>query len=56
MDRMIDVDMIMREFGLNKDCNFCIRNKRDCQYNQIYTRLDLCDFVRRAAYDGEMNE
>lgn len=52
--KLIDADMIMREFGLGDDCDTCIQNKIDCRYIPIYSKMDLCDFVDRAAHDVDL--
>ena len=43
--RLIDDSQLRETFGMGERCNECKQNKRDCQYNQLFTRMDFCGWL-----------
>ena len=46
--RLIDADALMNERGMCEDCNNCKHDSRLCQYNQDYSRMDICGMLTDA--------
>ena len=43
--RLIDIDAFRKDWGLAERCEDCERGARECQYDQIYTRMDFCGWL-----------
>ena len=43
--RLIDIDAFRKDWGLAERCEDCKRDARECQYDQIYTRMDFCGWL-----------
>ena len=43
--RLIDIDAFRKDLGLAERCEDCERDARECQYEQIYTRMDFCGWL-----------
>ncbi len=43
--RLIDVDKLREYIGLGERCGDCERDDRDCQYERIFTRMDICGWL-----------
>lgn len=43
--RLIDIDAFRKDWGLAERCEDCERDARECQYDQIYTRMDFCGWL-----------
>lgn len=43
--RLIDDSQLRETFGMGERCNECKQDKRDCQYNQLFTRMDFCGWL-----------
>ncbi len=43
--RLTDIDAFRKDLGLAERCEECERDARDCQYDQIYTRMDFCGWL-----------
>ena len=43
--RLIDIDAFRKDLGLAERCEDCKRDARECQYDQIYTRMDFCGWL-----------
>ena len=43
--RLIDIDAFRKDLGLAERCEDCERGARECQYDQIYTRMDFCGWL-----------
>ena len=43
--RLIDIDAFRKDLGLAERCEDCERDARECQYDQIYTRMDFCGWL-----------
>lgn len=43
--RLIDINAFRKDLGLAERCEDCERDARECQYDQIYTRMDFCGWL-----------
>ena len=43
--RLIDIDAFRKDWGLAERCEDCERDARECQFDQIYTRMDFCGWL-----------
>lgn len=43
--RLIDVDELRKYIGLSERCEDCDKDKIACQYDQVFTRMDLCGWI-----------
>lgn len=43
--KLIDIDAFRKDLGLAERCEDCERDARECQYDQIYTRMDFCGWL-----------
>lgn len=43
--RLIDVDALKTERGMAYRCEDCKHDARMCQFNQDYTRMDICSML-----------
>lgn len=43
--RLIDADMLKAEWGFGDKCDECEADTRQCQYEPIYTKMDICDMI-----------
>ena len=43
--RLSDIDAFRKDLGLAERCEDCERDARECQYDQIYTRMDFCGWL-----------
>lgn len=43
--RLIDIDAFRKDWGLAERCEDCERDARECQYDQIHTRMDFCGWL-----------
>lgn len=43
--RLIDDSRLRETFGMGERCDECKQDKRDCQYYQIFTRMDFCGWL-----------
>lgn len=50
--RLIDVDALKQEWGLGNKCEECPQNTRICQYEQDFTRMDICQMLDDAPTVG----
>ena len=43
--RLIDIDAFRKDHGLAERCQDCERDKWECSYDQIYTRMFFCGWL-----------
>ena len=48
MSRYIDADQLKKDLDMGHLCEECSRDSRKCQYEQIYTRMDFCEWIDNA--------
>lgn len=50
--RTIDADTLKKDLGMGDRCEDCPRDARECQYEPIYTRMDVCGLIDDAPTVG----
>lgn len=45
MMRLIDADEFRRIFGMAEHCDDCKQDTRNCQYDMVFTRMDICGWL-----------
>ena len=43
--RLIDADALKADWKLGDRCKECQQDARKCQYDQIFTRMDICEMI-----------
>ena len=43
--RLIDADALKKEWGFGDKCEECPQNVRICQYEQEFSRMDICEML-----------
>lgn len=51
--RLIDADVFKTEWHMANECQDCKQNTRNCQYDVIFTRMDICEMIDSAPTVGE---
>lgn len=46
--RLIDADVFKTEWHMANECQECKQDARICQYDVIFTRMDVCDMIDSA--------
>ncbi len=52
MGRLIDAFELMRSMEFHDDCANCDCDKLECEYDRIYTKQDICDFVESHIFNA----
>ena len=52
MGKLIDAYELMRSMGFHDDCAYCDCDKLECEYDRIYTKSDICDFVESHIFNA----
>ena len=50
--RMIDADALKKDWSMANKCEECPQDARKCQYEQNFTRMDICDMLDEAPTVG----
>ena len=50
--RPIDVDALKKEWSMANKCEDCPQDARKCQYEQNFTRMDICEMLDEAPTVG----
>ena len=46
--RLIDADALKKSWSMGDNCEDCQQNARTCQYEQDFTRMDICEMLDEA--------
>lgn len=52
MRKLIDAFELMRSMEFYDDCAYCDCDKLECEYDRIYTKQDICDFVESHIFNA----
>lgn len=50
--RLIDADALKAYLGMSDECEKCKRDARLCQFDQVFTRMDVCEIIDEAPTVG----
>ena len=50
--RLIDSDALKKSWSMGDNCEDCQQNARTCQYEQDFTRMDICEMLDEAPTVG----
>lgn len=50
--RLIDADALKAYLGMSDECEKCKRDARLCQFDQVFTRMDVCEMIDDAPTVG----
>jgi len=52
MARLIDADALKKEWSMADKCEDCPQDTRRCQFDQDFTRMDICEMIDEAPTIG----
>lgn len=50
--RLIDADALKKDWSMANKCEECPQDARKCQYEQNFTRMDICEMLDEAPTIG----